>query len=476
MRKHQQDPLLNGGGSTNSGVNGNGNGNGTVLSSFRMLAPRPTSIEDTYLSKQFLVELISKHLYDAGGLTISQLVHRVCLSGAVIEEILNYLRQESRLEVLPRLGQSKELYYSLTDLGRIAGQEAMNKSGYIGPAPVPVSEYEKVVQAQSVHRVIIKQKETQQAFQDIVIRSSLLDQLGPAMNSGRSIVIYGPPGTGKTYISQRLTRLLTDACLIPYAISVNESIIQLYDPLVHKAVDPDANSDGRPNLLFNEGHDPRYKLCKRPVVISGGELTLDMLEVKYEPSTKIYRAPLQLKANNGMYIIDDMGRQRVSPVELFNRWIYPMEERKDLLSLANGNSFEVPFDEILIFSTNINPLELGDAAFLRRIGHKVFFDTLDEYAFTEIWKKVCIEKQIEFDQTLLTYLFEEHYQREQRPLLPCHPRDILGIAQDKALYLADPGKLSEELIDWAWKSYFVKLDQEKDQFAYTGELSGGHHV
>ncbi|MBN3562694.1 ATP-binding protein [Aliamphritea spongicola] len=472
MSKHQQDSSVENGSSA-AGLSGNGTGN--VILPFRMLAPRPTSVEETFLNKQFLVELISKHLYDAGGLTISQLVHRVCLCGSIIEELLNYLRQESRLEVLPRLGQSKELYYSLTDLGRIAGQEAMDKNGYIGPAPVPVSEYEKVVQAQSVHRVVINQKETQLAFEDIVIKDSLLDQLGPAMNSGRSIVIYGPPGTGKTYISQRLTRLLTDVCLIPYAISVNESIIQLYDPLVHKTADQVEDHDGKPNLLFNEGHDPRYKLCKRPVVISGGELTLDMLEVTYEPSTKIYRAPLQLKANNGMYIIDDMGRQRVSPVALFNRWIYPMEERKDLLSLANGNSFEVPFDEILIFSTNINPLELGDAAFLRRIGHKIHFDTLDQHAFTEIWKNVCIEKQIEFDQSLLTYIFKEHYQREQRPLLPCHPRDILGIAQDKALYLAAPEKLSEELIDWAWKSYFVKLDQEEDQFAGQGKLSGGHN-
>ncbi len=320
------------------------------VSPFSALAPRPKTVEETHLSKQFLTELVSKHLYDAGALTISQLVNRACLSGAIIEEILNYLRQEARLEVLPRLGHGQELFYGLTDLGRVAAHEALNKNGYIGPAPVPVSVYEKVVAAQSVHLVKVKQQQTQEAFKDIVIKDSLLDQLGPALNSGRSIVIYGPPGTGKTYITQCLTRLLTDLCLIPHAISGNESVIQLSDPLVHVSVLPNNDAERSGSLLFQEGYDPRFKLCKRPVVISGGELTLDMLEVQYEPATKIYRAPLQLKANNGMYIIDDMGRQRVAPVALFNRWIVPMEEKRDHLSLGNGHNFEIPFDEILIFS------------------------------------------------------------------------------------------------------------------------------
>ncbi|UTW04566.1 ATP-binding protein [Amphritea atlantica] len=458
------------------------------VSPFSALAPRPKTVEETHLSKQFLTELISKHLYDAGALTISQLVNRACLSGAIIEEILSYLRQEARLEVLPRLGHGQELFYGLTDLGRVAAHEALNKNGYIGPAPVPVSVYEKVVAAQSVHLVKVKQQQTQDAFKDIVIKDSLLDQLGPALNSGRSIVIYGPPGTGKTYITQRLTRLLTDHCLIPHAISVNESVIQLYDPLVHvpvsqnqqplnkqspnelpqKQASQHRDNNGSSSLLFREGYDPRFKLCKRPVVISGGELTLDMLEVQYEPATKIYRAPLQLKANNGMYIIDDMGRQRVAPVALFNRWIVPMEEKRDHLSLGNGHNFEIPFDEILIFSTNINPLELGDAAFLRRIGHKIFFDTLDTQAFGQIWKQVCKEKQIEFDQEILNYLFDHHYQRKHCSLLPCHPRDLLGIAQDKALYLGNSARLSKELIDWAWESYFVQLEQIEGQPIHNG--------
>ena len=438
------------------------------VSPFSALAPRPKTVEETHLSKQFLTELVSKHLYDAGALTISQLVNRACLSGAIIEEILNYLRQEARLEVLPRLGHGQELFYGLTDLGRVAAHEALNKNGYIGPAPVPVSVYEKVVAAQSVHLVKVKQQQTQEAFKDIVIKDSLLDQLGPALNSGRSIVIYGPPGTGKTYITQRLTRLLTDLCLIPHAISVNESVIQLYDPLVHVSVSPNKDTERSGSLLFQEGYDPRFKLCKRPVVISGGELTLDMLEVQYEPATKIYRAPLQLKANNGMYIIDDMGRQRVAPVALFHRWIVPMEEKRDHLSLGNGHNFEIPFDEILIFSTNINPLELGDAAFLRRIGHKIFFDTLDSEAFSQIWKQVCTEKQIDFDQDILNYLFDHHYQRKHCSLLPCHPRDLLGIAQDKALYLGNPARLSKELIDWAWESYFVQLEQKEGQPVHNG--------
>ena len=439
-----------------------------VVSSYTALAPRPQTVIDTGLSKQFLNELISKHLYDAGALTLSQLSQRVRLPGSVIEEILTYLRKEARLEVLPRLGHGQELFYGLTDLGRVAGYEALSKSGYIGPAPVPVSIYEQIVTAQSVHTVKVKQQQTHDAYRGTVIKDALLDQLGPALNSGRSIIIYGPSGTGKSYITQRLTRLLQDHCLIPHAISVNESVIQLFDPLVHIPVSQHTGPEGSNSLLFKQGYDQRFTLCKRPVIISGGELTLNMLEVHYDPASKIYRAPLQLKANNGMYISDDMGRQRVAPVDLFNRWIIPMEEKRDHLSLGNGHNFVTPFDEILIFSTNINPLELGDVAFLRRIGHKILFDTLDRESFREIWKQVCDEKQITYDEELLAYLFDTHYQREQRSLLPCHPRDLLGIAQDKARYLGCPSELSKELLDWAWKSYFVQLEQLEGQPIHAG--------
>lgn len=431
-----------------------------TMTALTELAPRPKTIGETGLSMQFLSEQLSKHLYDAGALTISQLVKRMALAGSVIEEILSYLRQEARLEVLPKLGQGKELHYSLTDLGRVGAFDALNKSGYIGPTPVPLPVYNRIVEHQSVHQSQISHDLTHKAFSDVVIKESLLDQLGPALNSGRAIVIYGPSGTGKTYISQRLTWLLEDQCLIPHAVAVNETVVQLYDPLLHKAV-PTTSPES--NLLFASGYDPRFILCQRPVVISGGELTLDMLEVQYDPAAKLYRAPLQMKANNGMYIIDDMGRQRVSPVDLFNRWIVPMEEKRDHLNLGTGQSFEIPFNTILVFSTNINPLELGDMAFLRRIGHKVFFDTLDREDFTAIWRQVCEEKQIECSENLLTYLFDHHYQREHRSMLPCHPRDLLGIAQDKATYLGTPTVLTKELLDWAWDSYFVKLEQQEGQ-------------
>jgi hypothetical protein len=432
----------------------------------RELAPKPKNINETGLSKQFLSELLSKHLYEAGALTISQLVKRMKLAGSIIEDLLSYLRQEARLEVLPKLGFGQELHYSLTDLGRVAGFDALSKSGYIGPAPIPLEQYQAVVQAQSVHLMQISQSNTHQAFRDVVIKESLLDQLGPALNSGRSIIIYGPSGTGKTYISQRLTRLLTDSCLIPHAIAINENVVQLFDPQVHKTINQDNNNSG--NLLFASGYDTRFNLCQRPVVISGGELTLEMLEVQYDNASKLFRAPLQMKANNGMFIIDDMGRQRVTPAELFNRWIVPMEEKRDHLHLRSGQNFEVPFDEILVFSTNINPLELGDMAFIRRIGHKIFFDTLDREEFTKIWAQVCEEKQITCDPELLGYLFNNHFQREHRSMLPCHPRDLLGIAQDKAMYLGTPTVLTKELLDWAWDSYFVKLEQQEGQPILNG--------
>ena len=437
-----------------------------IMHSLTNLAPKPKTVEETGLSKQFLSELISKHLYDAGALTIKTLTKRIALPGAVIEELLSYLRQEARLEVLPKLGHGQELHFSLTDLGRVAAFDALSKSGYIGAAPVPLEQYQQTVEAQSVHHNQITHDITHAAFNDVVIKESLLDKLGPALNSGRAIIIYGPSGTGKTFISQRLTWLLTDHCLVPQAISVNEAVIQVFDPLLHKEVSIQ-DSEAASNLLFASGFDNRFRLCKRPVVISGGELTLDMLEVQYSQSTRLYQAPLQIKANNGMFIIDDMGRQRVSPTDLFNRWIVPMEEKQDHLSLSNGQHFEVPFNVILIFSTNINPLELGDMAFLRRIGHKILFDTLDHGEFIKIWDQVCKEKQISCSVELLSYLFDHHYKREQRSLLPCHPRDLLGIAQDKATYLGGSTMLTKELLDWAWDSYFVNLEPHKGLPAHT---------
>jgi hypothetical protein len=292
------------------------------------------------------------------------------------------------------------------------------------------------------------------AFHDVTLDLALLDKLGPSLNSGRAIFLYGSAGTGKTYVSQKLVRLFRDLTLIPHAISVDDTVIQVFDPMLHKVVRSDS-ADTMP--LLDRGHDPRFLVCERPCAVTGGELTAEMLEVRYDPTARLYEAPLQLKANNGIFIIDDMGRQRIQPQALFNRWIVPLEEKKDYLDLGSGKHFSVPFDVVLVMSTNIHPLELADEAFLRRIGYKIEFSPLSADRYSEIWSDNCRQLGVTCDQNVLDYVLNELHAQEGIPLLPCHPRDLLGMAVDYAAYANDSRVITEEHMRWAWGNYFVPL-------------------
>ena len=417
------------------------------------LAPRPIHVEDTGLSDLFIADLVTKHLYEGGVLDLVELSERLALAGSLLETLLVFLRQEGYVEVRGRSPGSAVLRYALTDRGRASAAEAMVRDGYIGPAPVPLEEYIRIVEAQSIKHCTVTREQVHAAFADTVIRKSLLDQLGPALHSGKAMFIYGAAGTGKSFISRRLSRLLGDSILVPHAIAVNNSVIQYFDPSYHHPVNPARTPD---SIKLDQGHDPRYHLCERPVVITGGELTLDMLELQFDGVTRRYRAPLQLLANNGMMVIDDLGRQRVTPIDLFNRWIVPLEEKQDFLALQSGQHIAVPFDVALAFSTNINPLDLADEAFLRRIGYKIRFDYLDTSEYTAIWKQLCTARGIEYDASTLQFLFDKFYSIEKRPLLPCHPRDLIDLAQDFGRYHDQPG-ISTQALQWAWESYFVKL-------------------
>ena len=422
----------------------------------QVIAPRPRTIEETGLSMQFLGDLLAKHLNDGGVLNISQLAERCTLAGTVIEGVLDFLRKEGRVEVRGQDEITRGLRYALTDRGRTSALDALLRSGYIGPAPVPLDDYIRVVEAHSVHNVVVSREAMAEQFANIVIRDEKLNQLGPALHSGRAIFIYGPAGTGKTYITQRLIGLLPDDVLIPYAVSINETVVQLFDPQLHKACD---DTGKMPNHMLGQGHDPRFVRCHRPVIVSGGELTLDMLELNYNSVTKEYQAPLQMKANNGIFIIDDLGRQRVAPVDLLNRWIVPMEEKKDYLSFGAGCQFSIPFNNVLVFSTNINPLELADEAFLRRIGYKIHFDYLSEDEYQRIWQQECEKAGIDFDEGVLNFLIHELHHKNQVPLLPCHPRDLLNIALNMGTYLGQPNSVTIERISDAWNTYFVQLEE-----------------
>jgi predicted ATPase with chaperone activity len=418
-----------------------------------LLAPRPKTLAETGLTASFVADLVAKHLYDAGVLTMAQLSERVALSGTVLDGVLNFMRKEAKIEVLAAAAQNAGLRYALTDRGRAAALEALTRGGYIGPAPVTLDEYVRVVAAQTVHDRQVTRAAMITAFSDVVLLDGMLDQLGPSLNSGRAIFIYGPAGTGKTYITQRINRLFPSEVLIPHAIVTNDSVVAVFDPALHKRADASQSS----SLLLDAGHDPRWVRSRRPVVISGGELTADMLEISYDAATKQFWAPLQLKANNGIYIIDDMGRQRVPPATVFNRWIVPMEERKDYLSLGAGRQFCVPFDLILIFSTNMNPLDLADEAYLRRIGYKIAFNYASREQYTGIWKENCVSLGIDYDSAVLAHTIDVLHARSNTPLLPCHPRDLLSIAIDRTTYLGEPRRVTCEAIEWAWANYFVSI-------------------
>jgi len=419
-----------------------------------MLAPRPQTLAETGLSRHFTYELVAKHLYSAGVLTLHELSERLALAASVLEEIIGFLREDAYIEIRGAVDGGTGLRYALTDRGRALALDALIKSGYTGPAPVPLREYMRIVKAQSVHDRVVSQSRMQVKFSNVTLQHGLLEKLGPAVHSGRAIFIYGAPGSGKTYIGQKLATLFDDAILVPSAILVGETVVQVFDPVYHDLLS-DRRDVEKPVLL--RGHDPRYARCRRPAVMTGGELTLDMLELSYDANSKQYQAPLQLKANNGVFMIDDLGRQRVAPVDLLNRWIVPMENRLDYLYLGTGHHFPVPFDVVQIFSTNMNPLELADEAFLRRIGHKIRFDTLNQQEFEAIWRQVCDERGIEFNREILDYLFKEFYQERSTPMLPCHPRDLIGLALDMVRYRDGKAELTPDSIRSAWESYFVRM-------------------
>jgi hypothetical protein len=418
------------------------------------LAPRPKCIEDTGLSRELLIDLVSKHILDQGSLSLAQLSNSIRLPGAIIENLLGFMRTEAMIEVRPNRSDEPGLTYTLTDRGRAAALDAMLRSGYIGPAPVTLGHYSITTRAQSIHGQKVSRDAMHGSFENVVIEQSLLDRLGASVNSGRAIFLYGGAGTGKTYISQRLTKLFPDLTLIPHAIAIDNHIVQLFDPLIHRVVDKASDDD---SYQLSKGYDRRFNLCERPTVITAGELAADMLEVMYEPAAKTYEAPLQMRANNGIFIIDDLGRQQIQPKELFNRWIVPLEERKDYLSLQSGRHFSVPFDTILIFSTNIHPLELADEAFLRRIGYKIEFTPLTAEAYERVWRDACVEMEVDYDPNVLDYVINQLHARNQVDLLPCHPRDLIGMAIDHALYTENQRSIDIEKMRWAWRNYFVSL-------------------
>jgi MoxR-like ATPase len=417
------------------------------------LVPRPGTLAATGLSADVLGDLASKLLLRSGVLSLSVLADRLAIPGSVLMEALAFLRKEGRIEVRPGSAAETELFYNLTDRGRQAALHALHRDGYVGPAPVRLEDYARLVTAQSTHDRRINRSIMREALGDVVVTDALRDRLGAALNSGRALFLYGPAGTGKTLIANRLQRAAPSSVLIPHALLVNNSVLRVFDPVLHDRIEP---SDTVSPLMLNAGIDRRYVCCRRPVIHVGGELESSMLDVELRASTQELLAPLQMKANNGMLIIDDLGRQRSTAEQILNRWIVPMEERIDHFSIGGGAYFSIPFDVVLVFSTNLAPETLTDDALRRRLGYKIGFGPISVEAYHEIWQQNCAALGLPYDPALVNFVIEELHRRRGIDLLPVHPRDLLRMVVDRLRYEEKELRIDNELLTWAWDSNFFQ--------------------
>ncbi len=417
----------------------------------------PRSVEETGMNRGFLSDLALKTIYEVGGLRGQDIAERLRLPfGGVVEEVLTFLKREQLVSITgSRSFDERAFRYTIASAGIERVREALARSQYVGPAPVTLEAYQKVTRSQTITDVAINQEDVESALSHLVISPDMLMKIGPAVNSGRSIFLFGPPGSGKTVIAMAMASMLRGEVYIPYAVEVDGHVIKVFDNLNHQPVE----SVEQHNFVLYEGGrlDRRWVLIKRPKVVAGGELTLESLDLVYDDTSKYYEAPFQMKANGGMFLIDDFGRQQVRPRDLLNRWIVPLETRVDYLALHTGKKIEVPFDQLIVFATNIDPKALVDEAFLRRIRHKIEVIDPTEGEFYEIFKRVVADRGIVFDQEAFMYIMREYYTQGKRELRAVHPRDIVDQIIDIAHYRGVPPALTQELIDQACSSYFVEI-------------------
>jgi predicted ATPase with chaperone activity len=416
--------------------------------------PEPKSVEDTELTMGFLADLALKLIYYKSDMSSMEISETLALPFVgVMERILEFLKREELVEITGSKGFGERGYqWAISGKGIDRAREALERDQYIGPAPVPLERYNEMVHRQTMGDLRVGPNEVRQALSHLVLSGELVNKIGPAVNSGRSLFLYGPPGNGKTVIAKSIIRMIKGHIYIPYTVDVDGQIIRVYDEMGHKPVEKD---DARSGSAFRL--DPRWIFIHRPEIIVGGELTMRNLDLIYDPISKTYEAPLQMKANNGLFVIDDFGRQAMRPQDLLNRWIVPLEMRVDFLTLATGKKIELPFDELIVFSTNLDPRELVDDAFLRRIRHKLLIDYPDEKIYFQILQRECSLRNIELPPEAFVYLMQKHYIAADRHLRSCHPRDLLDQIDDIAAYLSTRPLLSKQLIDAACESYFAEI-------------------
>jgi predicted ATPase with chaperone activity len=415
----------------------------------------PKSLRETGLSSSYIEALVCKHLATAGTSSGRATAEALCLPFSILGELFDSLRTR---QIIVHAGAApfNDYYYALTDHGRSRAAAYLQECAYVGPAPVPLMNYVISVDAQAITFVAPKYEQLAEAFRDISVEPKMFASLGPAVNSGAGMFLYGAPGNGKSTLARRLTVCFGQKIWVPHAILESGQLIKFYDEGFHQMVDA-----GNGSLLRSQDHDCRWVQIWRPTVVVGGELTMDDLEIHYNPQSSVSEAPLQMKSNCGCLLLDDFGRQRIAPNELLNRWIVPLELRHDYLTLANGKKIQVPFEQLIIFSTNLEPEDLVDEAFLRRIPYKIEVGDPGAEEFHFLFKLYCESFGCEYRKDVVNYLIETHYRPRNRAMRRCHPRDLLTQIRNYCRYHDLDIEILPEYFDQVVESYFAMVLKEK---------------
>ena len=427
----------------------------SILTEDSFRPAEPKNIEETGLTATIVENLIVKYVSLIGSASGRKIAEQVCLPFGLLEPIFQSLRQRQLL-VNSSAAQLGDFVYALTEQGRQRAKACMDQCTYLGAAPVPLDDYIVSVEAQTIRAEAPQKRHLTKAFADISVEPEMLDMLGPAVNSGAGLFLYGAPGNGKTTLAKRMTACFGSSIWVPKTITEDGQLIKLFDAACHEPVDD--NSGG---LLKTAEFDRRWIKVRRPSVVVGGELTLDALEIRHDPVANVCEASLQLKSNCGCLLIDDFGRQRVSPTDLLNRWIIPLENRQDFLTLPTGKKIQVPFEQLIIFSTNLEPNDLADEAFLRRIPYKIEVRDPSRAEFQTLFESAVKVLNCEYKPQAVEYLIEKHYKPHGRPFRRCHPRDLMFQVRNFCVYNSRPVEMRPEYFDHVVPSYFTVVTGKK---------------